>query len=149
MYELYNSRIISRRPEDGLHKQGIEYEGKVVRDYYYVGVFNSELMKKYSRIVRDDWSESITLSDDITEYGEVFDYFEGKKDFTAPQLQDFIERTAQQYFYNFDGAFWQFFSKNHEEVKQLAEYLKRYPSVKVIEEDFDIRKIKMEYWDKS
>src|SRR4051812_3932570 len=31
MYDLYNSYIISRNPEDGLNKQGIEYEGKIIR----------------------------------------------------------------------------------------------------------------------
>ena len=149
MHDLFNSHIIFRKPEDGLHKQGIEYEGKIIRDYYYVGVFESKIMNKYADIVRDDWSESLTLADDIADFEEIIEYFQGNKEFTAQQAQELIERNAQQYFYNFDGAFWQFFSRNHEEVAQLSEYLRRYPSVKVIEEEFDIRKIKMEYWDKT
>lgn len=146
VYEIYNSGYRIRIPEDGKLADGYEYEGKIYREYSFAGIFENEFVKKYAAYIKDDWNDLFAISPSCPNTQELLEFIFEEKVFTAEKTQEIVDENVEWYFCNFDGLFWQFFSKSDDDLQLIKTHLKNYKTVTYEEIPvFDIRKVNLKY----
>ncbi len=146
VYEIYNSGYKVRIPEDGKISEGYEYEGEIIREYTYAGIFESAFIKKFSNYVKDDWNDLFAILPSCPNIQEILEFVLEEKKIIAEEAQDIINRNIEWYFCNFDGLFWQFFSKNEDDIQIIKKHLAKYESVTYEDiPELDIKRVNLKY----